>query len=545
MHSLKTKITLQTAAITVIAVFVATLLGVLFIRNNESRKSDQLLLLLCETGERNLDYYFNSVEKSVRKVTAFTEKNLDGLEDEQLRAHTEKVRAFFDETANKTNGVLTYYYRIDPAVSQTVKGFWYTNVDGNEFTEHEVTDISLYDTEDTGALVWFTVPKQTGRPIWLPPYITENLDMRVISYNCPIFFRGQFIGVIGIEIDYSTMAEQVESIRLYSNGYAFLTDAGGSLIFHPRIDAAQTPGGAKPELPEGLLSESTFTSYTYEGIKKEAVWLSLNNGMRLYVSVPEDETKGDWQLLIRNMMLAAAAALLLSVFLTQFLAGRITKPLKQLTEAARQADEGNYDVKVDYDGKDEVGTLARTFRRMAGHTKEHITDLSRRANVDALTSVRNKGAFTAFIEEMQKTMEEKPEASEFAIGIFDCDDLKTINDRYGHDKGDVYLKTASRLICKVFQHSPVFRIGGDEFAAILQNDDLKNMEGLLAQFEERKNKITGSAVQPWEQAHISVGIAQFDPEKDSGVTDTVRRADQMMYKHKKASKNTGAERHFR
>ena len=545
MHSLKTKITLQTAAITVIAVFVATLLGVLFIRNNESRKSDQLLLLLCETGERNLDYYFNSVEKSVRKVTAFTEKNLDGLEDEQLRAHTEKVRAFFDETANKTNGVLTYYYRIDPAVSQTVKGFWYTNVDGNEFTEHEVTDISLYDTEDTGALVWFTVPKQTGRPIWLPPYITENLDMRVISYNCPIFFRGQFIGVIGIEIDYSTMAEQVESIRLYSNGYAFLTDAGGSLIFHPRIDAAQTPGGAKPELPEGLLSESTFTSYTYEGIKKEAVWLSLNNGMRLYVSVPEDETKGDWQLLIRNMMLAAAAALLLSVFLTQFLAGRITKPLKQLTEAARQADEGNYDVKVDYDGKDEVGTLARTFRRMAGHTKEHITDLSRRANVDALTSVRNKGAFTAFIEEMQKTMEEKPEASEFAIGIFDCDDLKSINDRYGHDKGDVYLKTASRLICKVFQHSPVFRIGGDEFAAILQNDDLKNMEGLLAQFEERKNKITGSAVQPWEQAHISVGIAQFDPEKDSGVTDTVRRADQMMYKHKKASKNTGAERHFR
>ena len=60
MHSLKTKITLQTAAITVIAVFVATLLGVLFIRNNESRKSDQLLLLLCETGERNHDYSMNN-----------------------------------------------------------------------------------------------------------------------------------------------------------------------------------------------------------------------------------------------------------------------------------------------------------------------------------------------------------------------------------------------------------------------------------------------------------------------------------------------------
>ena len=57
-----------TTCITVIAVVVVTVLSVVFIRNTEHRKSDQLLLLLCETGERNLDYYFNSVEKSVRKV---------------------------------------------------------------------------------------------------------------------------------------------------------------------------------------------------------------------------------------------------------------------------------------------------------------------------------------------------------------------------------------------------------------------------------------------------------------------------------------------
>ena len=165
MHSVRSKITLLAVSITVIAVFVVTLLSVLFIRNTERRKSDQLLLLLCETGERNLDYYFNSVEKSVKKVSAFTEKNLDGLEEDQLKEHMEKVRLYFEETANKTNGVLTYYYRIDPSVSEAVKGFWYTNLEGKDFTEHEVTDISRYDTEDTSNLVWFTVPKQTGNPI--------------------------------------------------------------------------------------------------------------------------------------------------------------------------------------------------------------------------------------------------------------------------------------------------------------------------------------------------------------------------------------------
>ena len=531
---------LLAVSITVIAVFVAALLSVLFIRNTERRKSDQLLLLLCETGERNLDYYFNSVEKSAKKVSAFAEKNLEGLEEDQLKEHMEKVRLYFEEIANKTNGVLTYYYRIDPSVSEMVKGFWYTNLEGKDFSEHEVTDISQYDTKDTNSLVWFTVPKQTGNPIWLPPYITENLDVRVISYNIPVTYRGQFVGVIGIEIDYSVMADQVESIRLYNNGYAFLTDAEGTLIFHPRIDIAQMSGEEKPTIPEGLLSESTFTSYTFDNTKKEAAWLRLSNGMRLYVSVPESETDGEWHLLIRNVLIAAAAVLFLSILLTQFITRRITKPLKQLTEAAQQADQGYYDVTLDYNGKDEIGTLTRTFRRMAGHMKDYVSDLNKRANVDSLTSVRNKGAFTSFVEEMQKKLDENPGDVEFAVGIFDCDDLKEINDRYGHDKGDLYLKTASRLICKVFQHSPVFRIGGDEFAAILRNEDLRHREELVESFNKAMDRISAAAENPWEQVHVSIGIAVFDPAQDDSITDLIRRADRVMYTNKRINKNTGA-----
>ena len=539
MHSVRTKITLLTVSVTVIAVFVAALLSVLFIRNTERQKSDQLLLLLCETGERNLDYYFNSVEKSVQKVSAFTEKDLDGLEEEPLKAHTERVRRYFDEIANKTNGVLTYYYRIDPSVSDSVRGFWYTNLDGKDFTEHEVTDISQYDTEDVSRLVWFTVPKNTGNAIWLPPYITENLDVRVISYNIPVYYRGQFVGVIGIEIDYSVMKEQVESIKLYKNGYAFLTNPDGTLVFHPQIDIAGLTDEEKPQIPEGFLNDSTFTYYTFDNVKKEAVWLRLSNGMRLYVSVPENETEGDWRQLIRSVLLAAAAVLILSILLTQFITGRITKPLKQLTEAARQADRGNYEVSLDYNGKDEIGTLTGIFRRLIGNMKDHITDLNKRANVDSLTSVRNKGAFTSFIDEMQNRLKEDPAGTEFAVGIFDCDDLKTINDLYGHDKGDIYLLTASRLICKIFQHSPVFRIGGDEFAVIMQNDDLRNREALLAFFEKSMHEANSAAENPWEEVHVATGIAEYDSRQDHSVADTIRRADKVMYSNKRVRKKTG------
>ena len=530
----------MTLFVLIVAVIAVTVSSVVFIRSTEHRKSDQLLLLLCETGEKNLDYYFNSVQKSLTKVASYVEADIDGVDDEHLAGHMERVGKYFDEMANKTNGVLTYYYRIDPEVSTTVKGFWFTNLDGEGFTEHVVTDITLYDTADTSALVWFTVPKHEGVPIWIPPYITDNLDWRVISYNVPIYYRGQFVGVIGIEIDYSTMAEQVDSIRLYSNGYAFLNDAEGNLFYHPRLDVASLTEETMPETPEGLISDSTFVRYTFDGEEKAAAWLPLSNGMRLTVSVPVSETGGDWQKLIVNICIVGAEVLLAAFIISMLYTRRITRPLEQLTEAANQADMGSYDYQLTYDEDDELGRLTRTFKKMSGHMKDHISDLSSQVFIDSLTNVRNKGAFTSYLDELQEQIDDNKEAPVFAIGVFDCDNLKLINDWYGHSNGDIYLKTASRAICRVFQHSPVFRIGGDEFAVILQNDDYYNREQLVGRFKQESAEISEAAKNKWEQVQVAVGVAEYEPQYDRTATDVLHRADKAMYENKRKRKKAAA-----
>ena len=310
MHSLRSRITLLTICVLIAAVGIVTTLSVLFMIKSEKREGEQTLLLMCETGERNLDYYFNSVEKSIGRVSAFAEEDLGTVGEDGLDAHVERVREYFDEIAHKTNGVTTYYYRIDPEYSDSVKGFWYTNLDGSDFKEHEVTDITGYDTSDTSQLVWFTVPKATGDAVWLPPYITDNLDLRVISYNIPVYDRGEFVGVVGIEIDYTTMAEQVSAIRLYSNGYAFIMDKDGNLVYHPVIDVASLTDRTRPEIPDGLVSDSTFVKYRYDGVSKEAAWLPLSNEMRLVVAVPENELDGEWQRLIREILIASFIVLI-------------------------------------------------------------------------------------------------------------------------------------------------------------------------------------------------------------------------------------------
>ena len=174
---------------------------------------------------------------------------------------------------------------------------------------------------------------------------------------------------------------------------------------------------------------------------------------------------------------------------------------------------------------------ARENRRIAD-------DLSRRVYVDALTSVRNKGGYTDYIRMLQERLDNH-ELTEFAIVMFDCDDLKTINDKYGHDKGDIYLKVATHLICQTFLNSPVFRIGGDEFTSILQNDDFWNYEGLISKFESESQKINEAAADEWEQVNVSVGIAVYDPKTDHSVEDTACRADQQMYENKRKRKAGG------
>ena len=542
MHSLKTRITLLTVIVIVIAMTVATAFGVVAIGKTGRQSANQSLMLLCETGQKNLNHYFESVEQSVEMVSAYVESDLDGIDEAHLQAHLNRASDIFKKLTNNTFGVLTYYYRIDPSVSTKAKGFWYVNLDGEGFKEHEVTDITQYDTADTSQLVWFTVPKYEGKAVWLPPYITDNLDVRVLSYNVPVYYQGTFVGVIGIEIDYSTMAEQVDNITLYENGYAFINDAEGTIIYHPRMDV--TMMDEHPKIPAGLLDADYSVTYTFEGVKKQAVWLPLENGMRLNVSVPVSEINAEWERYSVEMVVTLLLMLALFVTLTMRFVGRITKPLTDLTEMAEQVEAGNYDCRSDYEGDDEIGILARTFNKLTSHLKVYISDLNDLAYADSLTSVHNKGAFDICIRDMETEIAEMSDPTEFAVCIFDCNDLKKVNDQNGHDKGDIYLQEAAKMICGVFDHSPVFRIGGDEFATLLTNGDFEKRDELVKLFEERCAEKQRTEDDAWEKVDVACGMAVYDPAEDDSVSDVVRRADKLMYENKwkmKAARREDAE----
>jgi diguanylate cyclase (GGDEF)-like protein len=123
-------------------------------------------------------------------------------------------------------------------------------------------------------------------------------------------------------------------------------------------------------------------------------------------------------------------------------------------------------------------------------------------------------------------------SKEFAIAVLDINGLKNINDTRGHRVGDEYIKSCCRIICTTFKHSPVFRIGGDEFAVILTGEDYENRQILSDSFKS----IMQSNAQR-DLATLAIGIAAYDRNMDTSVATVFERADNAMYENKKIYKD--------
>ena len=123
----------------------------------------------------------------------------------------------------------------------------------------------------------------------------------------------------------------------------------------------------------------------------------------------------------------------------------------------------------------------------------------------------------------------------FCVAVCDVNGLKIVNDTKGHKAGDEYLREACMMVCKVFDHSPVYRTGGDEFVVIATGSDFEERYELLAELNKRveDNIASGTAV-------IAAGISDFVAGQDKDLHSVMERADVLMYSRKKELKAMGS-----
>ena len=233
----------------------------------------------------------------------------------------------------------------------------------------------------------------------------------------------------------------------------------------------------------------------------------------------------------------------------------VVRPVKILSTASIEyckEDDKNEHHKFDslnINTKDEIGDLASSMVQMENDINEHVAtliktaneliesrekeaEMRRAANVDALTHVKNKRALLSEEERLDRAIREG--SADFAVAMIDMNNLKTINDTYGHEKGDEAILDLCEAICSTFKRSPVFRTGGDEFVVIMENDDLKHKDQLIARFRETAAR--EESKKPWRKLSAALGCCVFEPKRHNLFADVLKAADAEMYRNKTAMK---------
>lgn len=234
---------------------------------------------------------------------------------------------------------------------------------------------------------------------------------------------------------------------------------------------------------------------------------------------------------------------------------RITVEMKKFTPAEGKSYDESGVIDLDISSRDEIDDIYQGIKNMQLNIVDYLNDLdamqrdkeraekdikdkeeqigqiSKEAYRDPLTSVGSKTAYTRRISEMNEHISVNEEPL-FAIVMVDVNGLKQVNDNYGHTFGDSYLKGCCHVICDIYKHSPVFRIGGDEFVVILEGEDYEKrhsrLSDLKAAFEKTNND---TSADPWKRYSAAAGMAEYASD-DNSVELVFKRADKAMYEDK-------------
>ena len=168
--------------------------------------------------------------------------------------------------------------------------------------------------------------------------------------------------------------------------------------------------------------------------------------------------------------------------------------------------------------------------------KTEINKISETAYKDPLTGVGSKAAYDDAVKALQNEMTVNKDLK-YGIVMVDINNLKYVNDTYGHEHGDEYIRGCCHIVCNIFKKSPVYRIGGDEFVVILKNVDYFGRHMLLDDFEYEFDKAyENESAEEYCRYSASFGMAEYKPGTDTGVEEVFKRADALMYEYKQEFK---------
>ena len=388
------------ASILICSLFTSVLIGVLVISNSARTAGKDAMTKMQLTGQKKAEEINSTIQKIEQSVDTLSEVAMSNFDYDSFRqskdyadTYTETVQQAVLDFANHTNGAVTVYLRYNPNYSNPTSGIFAQRQSlDSDLQCLTPTDFSMYDESDVEHVGWYYLPVQAKEAIWMSPYMNENINIYMISYVVPLFAEdGTSIGVVGMDIDFSQITDLVDETTVYQSGYAFLTDASGSIMHHKNVDEGTIITDLDSSLKKGadFLAEDgnqgKTLEYTYKNVDKKLAFYNLDNGMKLVLTAPVSEIYSEAYGLAKMIILAMIVAFILSAVIGIVMGTGLTKPIRQLTSVIEQT--AALDFRPTEAGaklrkqKDEIGDMATKIHDMRKKLRAMMENLQQTQQV--------------------------------------------------------------------------------------------------------------------------------------------------------------------
>ena len=458
------------------------------------KDSSQIMQLMCLDKRQVIDEKLLNVEQSVNTLYHFAKNQINEKgnlwqDEAQLSEHMNRMEELMETTAQFTDGAVSVYYRLTPKIEEITQGIWLVKGEDGEFLNHDITNISQYDKDDIEHVGWYYIPIMNRKETWMNPYYNGNMDEEIISFVIPVIIDEEITGVVGMDVSTSLLYDNTKTVTVYDEGYAFLMDNEGRFVYHPEMKGYSITDEFDDKhaylYEKSLLAaeKKSVVNYRWNNADKKMTAQKLRNGMIFTVCVTEEELQRPQKKMLKQSVVVMLA--ILSIFVAA------TVPI--------------------------------------------IKAIVRLIYVDTMTRVRNKTAYSECVDDIYRKFLAK-EKLQFTVIVADINDLKKVNDTYGHDYGDMLIQNGAAVLKKIWGTKDVYRIGGDEFAILGMNVKKEEAEKNISLFEEALKEYNSQNDKTELYLQMAIGMAEYDPKIDKEYMDVFHRADNAMYEDKKAKK---------
>jgi diguanylate cyclase (GGDEF)-like protein len=409
---------------------------------------------------------------------------------------------------------------------------------------------------------WYLAARQHDQDSWSGIYVNyTNRELVVTRVRRILTNKGRLEGVAATDVPLRTLNKFVRDIHVSNHGVVFIVEPDGKLVassidgsifatergeiartsaldssapliraafasLQKRLDADQLVGGGDRGFTfQGEDGAMVYGSYAWIRDAAGLTWLTV-------VAVPRGDflqtldNNVRWTIVI--VIVAVALALLLGLSVVHW----VVRDVRRLSGAAARIGKGQMNVALKIQRSDEIGQLANDFMAMQAEL-----------NTDKLTGVTSRAALMRYLDAAVSGIDRRhAERSEkFTVMFLDLDRFKAINDKLGHEYGDLALiEVGQRLRTIVREDDVVARFGGDEFVLVfwgVADDEFVAMvrNKILTALSVRLLCLQGLAEGQAMTVGASIGTA-FYPRDAQDTETLIKLADQSMYEDKAAGR---------